>query len=43
MKKSLPQKYRQRLNIQASKIEGNLKTNFRHRDRGVHSGRVRGK
>ena len=43
MKKSLPQKYPQRLKIHTPKIEDNLKTNFRHRDRGVHSGRVRGK
>jgi hypothetical protein len=43
MKKNRPKKYLQNLKIKSSEVESNLKSQFRHRDRGIHAGRVRGK
>jgi hypothetical protein len=43
MKNSLLQKYPQSLNPPKLKIQDNRKTNFRHRDRGIHAGRGGGK
>jgi hypothetical protein len=43
MKKNRQQKYLEHLKINTSDFERNLKSRFRHRDRGTHSGRVGGK
>ncbi len=43
MKKNRSPKYPQSLNRPKLNTERNPKTKFRHQDRGIHSGRVRGK
>ena len=43
MKKTIAKKSSKHLNLQTPTTKANTKTSFRHRDRGIHSGRASSK